>query len=115
MDKITYAGESFLTGSAIAHALLDYAQALAQTASSAMVPIPTVDEHGLQSQSEILLGPASQILSTSVASELTEVEDEALVVRLGHAAARLRKEGPVASRPQTDDAVVAEEWPEYEF
>lgn len=115
MDKITYAGESFLTGSAIAHALLDYAQALAQTASSAMVPIPTVDERGLQSQSEILLGPASQILSTTISTEMAEVEDEALVTRLGHAADRLRQEGPPSPRPQTDDSAVAEEWPEYEF
>mgnify|MGYP001618817495 CR=1 FL=1 len=114
MDKITYAGESFLTGSAIAHALLDYAQALAQTASSAMVPIPTVDGAGQRVRSEILLGPASQILSTTVSSEVAEVEDADLVARLSEAANRLRLDGPAAPRPQLEDAA-AEEWPEYEF
>lgn len=114
MDKITYAGESFLTGSAIAHALLDYAQALAQTASSAMVPIPTVDDMGQRVQSEILLGPASQILSTNVTTDLPELDDAELVARLSKAAERLRVEGPAAPRPLADDAVV-EDWPEYEF
>ena len=44
MDRIHYAGDSILTGTDIAHAMLEYARALAQVGSSATVEIPTVDE-----------------------------------------------------------------------
>ena len=40
MHRIHYAGTSILTGSAIAIALVDYAQALAEVGSSATVDVP---------------------------------------------------------------------------
>ena len=41
MDRIHCAGNSILTGSAIAAALLEYAEALAKVGTSATVEIPT--------------------------------------------------------------------------
>ena len=64
MDRIHYAGDSILTGSEIARALLDYAQALAVAGTSATVDIPVVDEgDGSIGRSELLIGPASQLIS----------------------------------------------------
>lgn len=114
MDKITYAGESFLTGSAIAHALMDYAQALAQVAGSAMVEFPALDDAGEPVRSEILLGPASQILSTTVSTDREEVEDADLVARLARAADELRRDSP-APMPGQIVSPLGEDWPDYEF
>lgn len=93
MDRITYAGDSILTGSAIAHALIDYAQALAQVGSSGTVRIPTLEEDGRIGHAEILVGPASQLVAVAVATDFEEVTEGGLVERLTQEAERLRREG----------------------
>ncbi len=98
MDRVSYAGEMFFTGSDIAHALLDYAQALSQVHTSATVEIPTIDSDGTHGSAELLIGPASQVMSSRVATTMSEPEDVELVARLHHRAAALREEvAPVGS------------------
>ena len=93
MDRIHYAGHSVLTGTAIAQALLDYAQALAEAGGSATVDFPILNEDGSRGRSEILIGPSSQIISDAEESEHDDLVDEELVARMVDQADRLRKYG----------------------
>ena len=94
MDRIHYAGDSNLTGTEIARALLEYAQALAVAGSSATVDIPVVDQRdGSIGRSELLIGPASQLISDSEDSPYDDPIDNDLVTRMHDEAARLRQHG----------------------
>lgn len=103
MDRINYAGDSFLTGSLIARALLDYAQALAEAGSAATVEIPTIDGDGVHSRTTILVGPSSQLTATGVVTDVDEVEDAALILHLEGLAAEIRREITPTARPHVDD------------
>ncbi|MDL5351676.1 hypothetical protein [Microbacterium sp. zg-YB36] len=92
MDRLHYAGSSILTGTAIAHALLDYAQALAGAGDSATVEVPTLNEDGSRGRSEVLIGPASQLISDSEPSPYDEIVDEDLVAHLRDVSARVRND-----------------------
>jgi hypothetical protein len=100
MDRLHYAGHSILTGTAIARAILDYAQALAEANTSATIDVPILNEDGSRGRSEILIGPASQLITDSEKSEFEDVVDEEFVTRLRDQAARIRAHGA--------DALVAE-------
>lgn len=104
MDRINYAGDSLLTGSAIAHALLDYAQALSQAGASATVVVPVIDDRGERTRAEVLVGPASQLLATTVVTDIDEIVDDLLVARLTNDAVRLRRDGAPAPRAIIDDS-----------
>ena len=103
MERVHYAGSSILTGSAIAHALLDYAQALAEAGTSATVRIPTLNHDGAPGTSEVLIGPASQLIADSEESEYDEVVDDELVARLRDAAQRVRNDRSPSSAAQMVD------------
>lgn len=92
MERVHYAGSSILTGSAIAHALLDYAQALAEAGTSATVEIPTLNDDGTPGTSEVLIGPASQLIADTEESPYDEVGDDELVARLRDLAHRARND-----------------------
>jgi len=105
MDRLHYAGNSVVTGTAIAHALLDYAQALAEAGTAATVEIPTVNDDGSRGRSEVLIGPASQLIADSEESPYEEVVDEELVANLLETAARVRNDsGPGPQAGMIDDA-----------
>lgn len=82
MDKIHYAGDTVITGSAIARALLDYAHALAQKGDSATVDIPVYFADGSRGRSEFLIGPASQLVSDETQDDREELIDTETVERL---------------------------------
>ena len=79
MERLNYAGESILTGSAIAEAVLDYAEALAKSEGSATIEIPTREPDGTIGVARLLIGPASQLITVEERSGLPEVEDDELV------------------------------------
>jgi len=116
MDRIHYAGDSILTGTEIAHALLGYAQALAQVGSSATVEIPTIDEHGEVGRSEILVGPASQLMTDAVELEGDELVDVDLVADLRARTDDLHRFGvsQPAATVQGEDAPPADGWNEFD-
>lgn len=93
MDRLHYAGDSILTGTEIARAILDYAQALAEANASATIDVPTLNDDGSLGRSKILIGPASQLISDSEESEFEDVIDEGFVTRLHDQAARVRAHG----------------------
>jgi hypothetical protein len=97
MDRIFYAGESALTGTAIAHALLEYAQALAVAETSATIEIPVLTDEGSPTTAMYLIGPASQIVAETEESTFDELVDEAAMLRLREATDSARRDGARAA------------------
>jgi hypothetical protein len=114
MDRIHYAGDSIVTGTEIAKALLDYAQALAQAAASDTVDVPTIDMEGKPGRSEVLIGPASQLLSNAEASEYDEVVDADLVADMHQKAERLRLYGASSSGGEVRPAELDDGWSDFD-
>jgi len=84
MKLIHYAGETLLTGDAIADAVLAYASSLASREESATIVIPVRLEDGSIAEANLLIGPASQLVAVAHESSLDEVVDEALLTRIAH-------------------------------
>ncbi|WP_349897209.1 hypothetical protein [Parafrigoribacterium soli] len=63
MRRVTYAGEVLLTGSAVADALLNYAQYVIRAGTSVSIEIPVLEKDGKIVSRTILLGPATQLHS----------------------------------------------------
>jgi hypothetical protein len=90
MELIHYADGSILTGTAIARAILDYAQVLASRDTAATIEVPTRMDDGSLGSATFLLGPASQIVAVTTTSPYGEVEDADLVEWLVAETARQR-------------------------
>ncbi|WP_426625685.1 hypothetical protein ACPPVW_06390 [Leifsonia sp. McL0607] len=101
MRRIEYAGGAFYTGDAIAEALLDYARELARNSTADTVFIPAQGIDGDMRRVEVLLGPASQLLSEPMSLVGAEITDEALVERIRHLSDRL-----AAGRPGHDEPFI---------
>lgn len=108
MDRVHYTGTSIVTGTAIAHALLDYAQALAEVGTSATVEIPTLNEDGSRGRYEVLIGPSSQLITGEEPSPYDEIVDESLVAHLRELTDGLRNHSAPSPASQVlDEEVVA--------
>ena len=94
MRRITYAGTELYTGDRIAESLLDYARALAREGSSDTVFVPGRTTTGAVGGIEVLIGPASQLVSEPVDSIEPEIEDAALVEKLERLTAGLDRFKP---------------------
>lgn len=97
MERIHYAGDSLLTGTDIARALIDYASALARANQSAVVNIPVRAADGSIGRANFLIGPASQVVSEEERSADDEVTDPELVERLARETRRLQPTRPVST------------------
>ena len=82
MERIHYAGSSFVTGDLIARALIDYAHFLTAHNTSASVDIPIRKSDGTVGRANFLLGPTSQLVSESEGSRFSELLDDDLVEHL---------------------------------
>lgn len=89
MKSIHYAGEELVTGDALADAIVQYAEALAQHETSASIDAPVVTESGDVVQASFLLGPASQIVAVPVKSSFPDPIDLEIVERILAARAKL--------------------------
>ena len=94
MDQIRYAGNTLLTGTDIAHAVLAYAQALASNGDSATIAIPVQHDDGSVVKAEILIGPASQLIAEPYETSRPELEDADTLSRLSEATAKLQTPHP---------------------
>ena len=108
MKRISYAEDHLVTGDDIADAVMAYAQALAMKGRSDSIDVPAVDAGGSARFFSILVGPASQMLTSDVLtadeSRGDEITDERLVADLAARTAALSGPSPVAV-PQGTDAV----------
>ena len=75
MKRIFHSGGSIVTGSDIADAVLLYVEALHNRSEAAVVDIPVVGENGLVQRAQLLIGPASQLVSVSAESLTPELVD----------------------------------------
>jgi hypothetical protein len=66
MRKITYASESFVTSDEVADALVIFATALAQSGTSDAVSLPVIDDGGRPAVVNLVVGPASEMISVPV-------------------------------------------------
>lgn len=66
MKEVILATDTLITGSAVADALLDYAEVVIRNATSVSVTIPILAGNGTTEQRTILLGPATQIETRDV-------------------------------------------------
>lgn len=93
MKRVIYAGSEFLTGDAIAAALLRYSAALAEVGEAETVTVPAVEADGSIVDVELLVGPASQIVAKRAGTGATELVDPDVLAELEERTRRLR---PVA-------------------
>lgn len=103
MRRIVYAGGTFYTGDAIAEALLEYARALARQGTADTVFVPSHTAEGDTGATELLIGPASQLVSEPVDLAGDDLTDEGLVERLRDLTARLQPLRPEAQRADEID------------
>lgn len=89
MKNIHYAGEVLMTGDAIADAVVQYAETLAQHETSASIDIPVITEDGNATEASFLLGPASQLIALPVQSSFADPEGTELVEEIRLRRARL--------------------------
>jgi hypothetical protein len=115
MDRLHYAGHSILTGTAIARAILDYAQALAEANTSATIDVPTLNDDGSLGRSEILIGPASQLITDSEESKFADVIDDEFVARLRNQAAHIRAHGADGLVAEVRETPPAPQFHDYEY
>jgi len=89
---IHYAGEDLITGTDIADAVVDYAQALAETEGAATVEIPVIGSTGEVVSSTFLLGPSSQLIAVEILDfDGEELTDTDLVAKLTELTAQLKE------------------------
>lgn len=115
MHRVHYAGNSILTGTAIARALLEYAQALAEAGSSATVDVPTINDDGTPGRSDILVGPASQLIADAEESTHQDVADQPLVEYLDAETQRLRRHGSSSPVLNVDGSAQPPEWTDFDL
>jgi hypothetical protein len=89
MKRIHYAGTSFVTGDVLARALMAYARALADTATSDVVEVPIVRPDGSPGRVELLMLPTGGILFETEPTLLRELVDETIADDLHWRAANL--------------------------
>lgn len=103
MERIHYAGGVFLTGDTIAGALVDYAERVVATGTSAAIDIPIRSEDGTLGRARFLLGPSTFMVSESESWGRDEIVDQDLVDELRERTAQL-----CIGRPQGVPALSAE-------
>ncbi|MCP2637909.1 hypothetical protein K0817_015255 [Microbacterium sp. HD4P20] len=101
MKRVIYAGSDFLTGDAIAAALLRYSEALAGVGQAETIVVPALGENGEESKVLVLVGPASQIMAQDVDTEPADLVVPGAVEDL-----------EAKIRALTPHAVIADEWPD---
>ena len=89
MKRIVYASGGFLTDDSIADALMDYASVLAIVGSADVIKIPGLDDQGVVREMQLVIGPASQLLSVSTDEPTAEMDADEVAADL-HQRARLR-------------------------
>ena len=80
MRKVIYAGTAFYTGDRISAAILEFASALARQGASETVFVPARTESGELGEVEVLLGPASQLVTEPADRDWDDVIDDEFAI-----------------------------------
>ena len=109
MKRIYHPGGSVVTGSALADAVMLYAEALSNRRETDVVDIPVIDADGSRGRAQFLIGASSQLVSVTSADsewELTEIATTQALqdkVREGTAPVSLVWAGAPLASPQFDE------------
>ncbi|MFP3465351.1 hypothetical protein [Leifsonia sp. SIMBA_070] len=95
MRRITYAGTWFDTGDDIAEALLYYAKALAYNNVADTVAVPGRSATGDAGIVEVIIGPASQIVSAPIEFVGESFDDPAVIAELERKTSSLQPRRPL--------------------
>ncbi len=93
MRRIRYAGDSVVTGDDIASMVIEYSEALAKANTAASIEIPVRLGTGGIGMATLLVGPASQLISSTEDLPHEEIEDPELVADLQRKTVNLRRFG----------------------
>ncbi|THG29993.1 hypothetical protein [Naasia lichenicola] len=107
MRTIAYLSQVIVTDDTVAELVIDYARSLALNDTSDTVSIPTVGSDGTQAEVELLLGPASQMMSGTTDSPQVDLDAAAAIAELrrkiGHLTPHnIEMESPEAEFPAFD-------------
>ena len=78
VKEVSYVGDAFITGDAIADAVLDYGVALANAGHADKIAVPGIGRDG-DGRFDLLIGPASQLSAAHVDHTGPELEDPGFV------------------------------------
>ena len=93
MRMLHYTGDAVLVADDVCLALLRYAQSLAEAQRSDLVTVPVIADDGSTTTADFLLGPASQLYSTSAPHRPHQADNPDAVSDLDR---RTRRLHPVA-------------------
>jgi hypothetical protein len=82
MKQVTYAGTSFITGTAIADSLLALVAALGVSRETAAVHVPALGDDESITSVDLVIGPASEVVAIGVETSAPELIDAAAVLDL---------------------------------
>jgi hypothetical protein len=99
MRRLSYAGGFLDTSDEIAGALLDYAAMLANHDRADTIHVPAIGLPGGADTVELLIGPASQLVSTPIDDVRTEPAGEAFLADLDARTQRMERRYEVPTSP----------------
>jgi hypothetical protein len=102
MHEISYAGGTFVTSDEVAEILLEYAAALANADRAASVEVPAAGLPTGEESMQILVGPASQLMSAPIDSDESVTGTEGFV---GEMRKRIKELERGWTRPATGSAI----------
>lgn len=109
MKRIFHPGGSIVTGSALADAVMLYAEALSNRRETDMVDIPVLSDDGILGRAQFLIGLSSQLMSVTSSDAATELLEETTTealhdkVQAGSAPVSLAWAGAPSGSPQFDE------------
>lgn len=105
MRSIHYADGVIVTGDDIADAVIVYAEALARSSRADTIDIPVRMPSGEVGRSQILVGPASQLVIVPSPAGVDEIVDAEIVRELHAKAERLNQPSPVSEHRDDTDTI----------
>ena len=79
MKQVTYAGTSFVTGSAIADSLLALVAALGVSRETASVHVPAIGDDEQITSVDLVIGPASEVVAMAIETSTPELIDDVAI------------------------------------
>ena len=102
MQQISYSGDTFVTSDDIAAKVLEYARTLGLAGSDDTIQIPAVDESGTVWKVQLLIGPASELVSRQVEGNDQDLHAADLLAELDRRIAAFEAGKHAAVSPDPD-------------
>ena len=111
MRRITYAGTWFDTSDSVAEAIMEYSKALAYNDIADTINVPGRSATGDTGMAEVIIGPASQIVSAPIESiSENEFDDPVLVAELRERTVPLQPRRPLVEQDGAGAAAAGGLW-----